>query len=135
MTISFSVRGEPKPKGSMKALMPRGARRPIVTHDNKGTKPWQIEVGWAAAEHAPRKPWEGAVRLKLTFFMPRPKSIPKRVVEHTKKPDLDKLARLVGDALKGIVYADDSQVVSIAAYKVYAVGWTGVEIEATHLGG
>ena len=37
----------------------------------------------------------------------------------TKKPDLDKLLRAVNDALTGRLYADDSQIYSIASTKVY----------------
>jgi hypothetical protein len=39
-----------------------------------------------------------------------------------KKPDLDKLVRSVKDALKNVVWADDSQVTFIRAMKAYAVG-------------
>ena len=38
---------------------------------------------------------------------------------HTKKPDIDKLVRLVLDALTGIAYVDDSQVVLLYAEKSY----------------
>jgi len=38
---------------------------------------------------------------------------------HVGKPDIDKLCRAVLDALTGIAYADDSQVVALDASKVY----------------
>jgi Holliday junction resolvase RusA-like endonuclease len=41
---------------------------------------------------------------------------------------LDKLVRLIGDACKGVVYADDSQVISVHARKEYAAATTGVSI-------
>ncbi len=41
-------------------------------------------------------------------------------MHHTKKPDLDKLARALKDALKGVLYHDDAQVVVLLARKVYA---------------
>ena len=34
------------------------------------------------------------------------------------KPDIDNLAKFVLDSLKGIVYADDSQVVKLVLYKI-----------------
>ena len=59
--------------------------------------------------------------LTVRFYLPRPKSLPKRVTEHTKKPDLDKLLRAVLDACTtGGVWRDDSQVATIHARKVYA---------------
>ena len=61
----------------------------------------------------------GPVLLDLTFVLPRPKSLPKRVSYHLKKPDVDKLARCVLDGLTGVVYRDDSQVVTVSAHKRY----------------
>ncbi len=50
--------------------------------------------------------------------MPRPVSTPKRVTPPAvKKPDLDKLARAILDALTHTVIADDSQVVELYAHK------------------
>jgi Holliday junction resolvase RusA-like endonuclease len=37
----------------------------------------------------------------------------------TKKPDLDNLAKSVLDGLNGVVYLDDSQLVSLHITKVY----------------
>lgn len=119
--ITFRVYGTPAPKGSMKAFMPKGARRPIVTHDNKQTKPWQIEVMWYAREHC-KKPLDGPVAVALIFFVPRPKMSAKKAAAtrySTKKPDCDKLARLVLDALKGYAYVDDAQVAQLTVQKFY----------------
>ena len=37
------------------------------------------------------------------------------------KPDLDNMVKAVGDAMNGIAYSDDSQIVSLKARKVYAL--------------
>lgn len=37
------------------------------------------------------------------------------------RPDLDKLARAVGDALTGVCYRDDAQVVNLCAAKYYVM--------------
>jgi Holliday junction resolvase RusA-like endonuclease len=42
------------------------------------------------------------------------------VLSHTKKPDLDKLLRALKDALKGVIYRDDSQVVRVVTSKDYS---------------
>ena len=39
---------------------------------------------------------------------------------HTKRPDVDKLARALLDPLKGITWVDDSQVCFCTVNKVYA---------------
>ena len=51
------------------------------------------------------------IGLVATFYFEKPKSTPKRVVHKITKPDYDKLARSLSDALSGIVYKDDSQIV------------------------
>jgi Holliday junction resolvase RusA-like endonuclease len=122
--VEFVAYGVPIPKGSMKAFMPKGARRPVVTSDNSQTKPWEEIVRWAAVEAMGKaEPLEGPVELRVTFFLPRPASAPKRVTRPTKKPDLDKLIRAVKDAMKRAgVYRDDAQVVQVEACKVFAAG-------------
>jgi Holliday junction resolvase RusA-like endonuclease len=62
----------------------------------------------------------GAVRVTMAVYLPRPKSLPRKVVAHTKAPDLDKLVRGTADALSKIVFRDDSQVVDLVAMKRYA---------------
>lgn len=62
-----------------------------------------------------------AVGLLVVFVFPRPESLPKRDRDHVRKPDLDNLVKAIKDALKGIVYADDSQVVRQWPVKVYGV--------------
>lgn len=120
MTLSFTVHGVPIPKGSTKAFMRPGMRFPIVTADNTKTKPWANTIKVMAQLHAPEGgPWQGPVSLSVMFTMPRPKSLPKKVQHHVKKPDLDKLLRTVKDALKGVIYHDDSQVTDVVMSKRY----------------
>jgi len=120
MQIEFEVFGVPIPKGSMKSFMRPGMRFPIVTHDNEKSKPWAHTVTTMAQQHAPAGgPWRGPVDLTVWFTMPRPKSLPKKVADHVKKPDLDKLLRNIKDSLKGVIYFDDAQVVHVNARKTY----------------
>lgn len=65
--------------------------------------------------------FEGAVRLAIVFFLPRPKSMPARIKHHLTRPDLSKLVRGVEDALTGILWSDDSRIVDVIARKAYAV--------------
>jgi len=53
----------------------------------------------------------GPVELVVVFYRPRPKSWPKRRRHITTSPDVSKLLRAVEDALSGIVYVDDAQIV------------------------
>ena len=119
--ITFQVFGVPVPKGSMKAFMRPGMRFPVVTHDNLKSKPWADTMRLMAQQHAPvGGPWDGAIELHASFYLPRPKSLPKKVLHHIKKPDLDKLLRNLKDALKGVIYIDDAQVIDVHPKKFYA---------------
>lgn len=121
--ISFVVFCKPEPQGSSKAVMPKGARFPKVTSANGKLYPYRQQVARTAL--AERKcsaiPFghHEPVTLGLRFFFQKPPSVPKKRTCHVVKPDLDKLVRGVKDALTGIIYEDDSQVVSIRATKHY----------------
>ncbi len=61
---------------------------------------------------------DGPVTVALEFVLPRPKSAPKtRTPAATKRPDVDKLARAILDAITGICVADDAQVTHLCAKK------------------
>jgi Holliday junction resolvase RusA-like endonuclease len=122
--LTFTVYGIPIPKGSTKAFFRPGMKFPVVTHDNAKTRPWQESVVSAARDMlAGAPPLEGPIALDVRFFLPRPKSAPRRVVDATKKPDLDKLLRCVKDGLtRAGVYRDDAQVVAVVMSKGFAAG-------------
>ena len=73
-------------------------------------------------------PLETALTVCIYFRMPIPASYSKKkrqdcidgIERHTKKIDLDNATKLVLDSLNGIVYKDDSQIVSLHMTKVYA---------------
>lgn len=59
----------------------------------------------------------GPVMLECRFYLPRPlrfmrKRDPEGPMAHTNKPDLDNLYKSVQDAMAGLLWRDDSQVVS-----------------------
>jgi crossover junction endodeoxyribonuclease RusA len=142
--IAFTVLGPPAPAGSKTAFMSRGANpRPIVTDASKRSRPWKSRVS-AAAQDAMggRPPLEGALYLRLTFGVKRPvkhyRKDGKLGAEGVRKPypssrpDALKLARAVEDALTGIVYTDDAQVVLEAVSKHYSTA-EGVVVEVREL--
>jgi crossover junction endodeoxyribonuclease RusA len=117
--FTFFVPGIPAPKGSTKAFLNKWTGRVIVTADNREPqKAWQSTVSAQASEVVP-SPLAGGVEVKMVFILPRPKSLPKKIKEHLKKPDIDKLARTVLDGLTGIAFADDSEVVGMEVIKRY----------------
>lgn len=121
--IKFTVMGVPQTKGSMRAFMPKGARFPVVTSTNPHGKAWEktVALGAVHARGAGVPVYLGGVELELVFYLPRPQRLAKKATPlHTKRPDLDKYIRCIGDALTGICWEDDGQIVRIVASKTYA---------------
>lgn len=117
--IRFTAYGIPQPKGSTKAFVVKG--KAVTTSDNTKLRPWHEVVAYVAQGYRPRDGLlQGPVVVELLFYLLRPKSVSmKKRPLPTVKPDLDKLTRGVCDALKGTIYGDDSQVVSMKVDKVY----------------
>lgn len=114
----FSVEGAAKPKGSTRAFIPKGWSRAIVTAASPKTKIWEKQVRLKAIQEGfSEQP--GPFRVALQFVLPRPKRL-KENPKHTTRPDVDKLSRCILDALTGVVWLDDAQVVALRASKRYA---------------
>ncbi len=128
-TICFDVPGLPQSQGSLRAFV-RG-NKAILTSTNTKLRAWRADVRTIAADHCP-EPTRGAVTIGLGFDFPRPAShygtgknaeILRRnaPVRHMQTPDLDKCLRASLDALSGIVYHDDKQVVQTIALKRWSL--------------
>lgn len=78
-TIRFIVKGHPKPKGSRTAFRHKYTGKVVTIESSKGCKPWMNTVAIYAQLYAPKTgPWKGEVELNVIFWMPKPKSHPKK---------------------------------------------------------
>ena len=130
--IEFFVPGTPQPGGSKRALHHKHSGQILVLEDNLKTKGWRsVVVDRAFTAMRGRAPLTGPVWLSIIFYMPRLKSHYGTGVNTNKlktsaprvpitKPDGTKLLRSTEDALKGICWRDDSQVVEQHIYRRYA---------------
>jgi Holliday junction resolvase RusA-like endonuclease len=127
--IRFWVAGDPQPGGSKRGFYNAKLGRVIITEDNKRCAPWRAVVS-EAAQQATTAPFDGPLHVRFEFHKVRPKSHfgtgkyagalkPSAPPYPTVKPDTTKLVRAAEDALKGICWRDDSQVVSQRASKRY----------------
>jgi crossover junction endodeoxyribonuclease RusA len=126
-SVSFVVEGLPAPQGS-KICRCRGTK-PNMWNDNEKTlRPWRAKVAEAAEQH--RVSWirQSPLCVRLVFQLPAPKHATNGDWAPT-RPDIDKLARAVLDALTGSVLIDDAQVVDLRIRKRY--GQPGVAITVT----
>ena len=127
--IEFTVLGRPQPAGSKRAFVVKG--RAVVADDNKKSKPWQALVKAAAADAlADGELLVGPLVLEVDFYLARPaghygsgrnagtvkSGAPPYPIT---RPDTTKLVRALEDALTGLVWRDDAQVVSQLCQKWY----------------
>jgi Holliday junction resolvase RusA-like endonuclease len=143
-TCTFWVPGIPRPKGSLAPCPKRGARglrrgkdmyyrvRDLVLlPQSEHLRAWTEAIQWGVLEHKPRHPLKGGFALTAVFYMPRPQEPRDR--HHLTVPDVDKLLRAVLDALTGILWVDDSQVVIVETRKMYAKQKPGLEARIAYL--
>lgn len=121
--ISFVISGEVK--GKQRPRMTRGGHVYTPTQ----TREAEAMIAKLGREAMGARPLlTGPVTLGVIVHTAPPKSVSKAVraamlageMLPTKKPDLDNCAKLIQDALNGIVYVDDSQIVQLWILKEYA---------------
>jgi Holliday junction resolvase RusA-like endonuclease len=146
--LTFVVLGEPMSKGSMTGeLVTYGDGSPVYKNGKplvrvrpeKGRELEKHAQGIAGAALAARSRAglalmrEVSVHVTLRFYTASPAYRygtgrnagllkDNAISRPRKKPDVDKWARQTLDALTGVIYADDGQVVSLLAEKHYAEG-------------
>lgn len=117
--IMFEIHTIPKPQKQTKFSY-KGAYDP--SKDYKEALRWQIKP------HAPKEPFQGPMRVHLTFHLPIPKQTTKTIKKQMingvcvpwKRPDLDNLAYTVTNAMQDIIYQDDSQIIDLVLSKRYS---------------
>ena len=121
--LTVRVGGPPVAKGR-----PRVTRTGIAYTPAK-TRKYETHVRMAAQEAMGQgAPVEGPLHVAVHAYLPVPKSWSKKKtraalngdVKPTSRPDVDNYAKAALDALDGIVWGDDSQVVRLFVCKEYA---------------
>lgn len=157
-TITIFVPGVPAPGGSKTASVIRRKGGAIVTRANgspmvivrdaggKKNASWKEACKVFGCQAYKGPPLDGPLQATVVFAMPRPKHhfrTGKRAGElldtaprwHTAKPDATKLWRSTEDALTGIFWTDDAQIVKQEISKRYmsAGERPGASIQLTRL--
>lgn len=139
--ITFTIFGHPATAGSKRAFIPtrkggemvtrpNGKPMVVITDDNAAGKAWRQDVRSAARDAYDGDLLRGPLAVTLRFYRPRPKShfgsgknslvLKGSAPSHpTTKPDVLKLARAIEDALTGVVWEDDAQIVREVLEKTY----------------
>ena len=124
--VQYSVPGEPRGKGR-----PRFAKRGnfVKTYTDAKTASYEDQIRFYALKAmGDSKVIEGAVRVFVSIRMAVPKSYSAKRREAClngfdkplKKPDWDNVAKSICDAMNGVIYVDDTQIVEAHITKQYA---------------
>jgi Holliday junction resolvase RusA-like endonuclease len=126
MQVTYSVPGEPRGKGR-----PKFARRGnfVKTYTDAKTASYEDQIRFYALQAmGDSKAIQGAVRVFISINMAVPKSYSNKRREAClngldkplKKPDWDNVAKSFCDAMNGVVYGDDTQIIEAHVTKQYA---------------
>jgi crossover junction endodeoxyribonuclease RusA len=111
------IPGKASPQGSKKAFVISG--RAVLVDASEGNKAWRKLVTAKLAQDPDLIRFKGAVNVSLSFFMEQAKSNKTNLM--TQKPDIDKLARSVLDAMTdSFLIEDDARVVYLTVTKRWA---------------
>lgn len=136
--ISFEIPGKPQPKQRARAARTKTG---IRHYTPKQTESYEAKVGWIAQQHlAGSEPSSKPFELRLIIWVKIPDSWPqwkRRAAERgeiaaTTTFDADNVLKSIKDALNGVVYRDDRQVVSGNFDKVFHDTW-GAKVELYEL--
>lgn len=125
MTQTVIIDGHITPKGRPRFFVQNGKVRTYtptdtVTYENWVRMCWHEQGGQRFDDDA-----QLGVVITAAFPIPKSASKAKRMLMEqgkilpTKKPDCDNIAKSILDALNGIAYKDDSQVVNLTVQKIY----------------
>lgn len=112
--IAFFVAGKPRAMQTGSVVTAGGRSFPI-----RRNATWAAVVGLVARQHAPAVLLEGPLVVDLLFHFRPPRTATRR--RHpVVRPDGENLAKGILDALNGVLYHDDSQVVDLLIRKRYS---------------
>ena len=125
MKIKFTVPGQPVAQGRPKFTTIGGHAR---AYDPKKSVDYKKIVAYHAMQHKPKQLLEGELEVEILIFKECLKSFSRKNMELAElgqlrpitKPDADNYAKGPLDAMKGIIWKDDGQIVDLIARKFYS---------------
>lgn len=125
--IEFTVPGEPVAQGRPRFSTRGSFVKAYDPAKSKDYKAYVKLVAMAAMNERSLKPLDGAIAVSIKAFVSVPKSKSKKFRQNalkwlerpTKKPDCDNIAKILLDAMTGIVYEDDKQIIRLVVEKFY----------------
>lgn len=124
--IKFTIPGEPKGKGRPRFTKQGRTYTPDATTSYENLVRVIFMQAYPSYEPIPK---DTPLTARLTAFYDIPKGASKKKalsmkngeIRPTKKPDTDNIAKIVLDALNGLAYHDDAQIVELTVIKTYSL--------------
>ena len=125
--MTIVILGEPVGKARPRVVRNGGVTR-TYTPEKTASYENLVKLEYERQAHGERYPSGTPVSMEITACYGLSKGDSKRkrsdkllgVVRPTKKPDIDNVIKVIADALNGLAYDDDSQIVTAKVIKVYA---------------
>jgi Holliday junction resolvase RusA-like endonuclease len=119
--FEFQIPVKPVAQGSVKAIISRVTRKPMVKYDNEAALKAYRQVVSTIARQArikqrPMFERREPVEVRVAFFFDAPANPSNPFPSNG---DVDKLVRALLDGMTGEVFRDDNQVVRVEATKAY----------------
>jgi len=125
MKATFTIPGEPKPKGRPRSAFNNGKKRiytpePTATYENYVKYTYHNDCGIRFPDDTPLQ-----AIITAEFAIPKATSNKRKQdilngnSYYTKKIDTDNIAKTILDALNGVAYRDDSQITDLIVKKRY----------------
>ena len=127
MTFMVTFKVDANPVGKQRARYAKRGNH-VMAYTPDKTRNYETLIKAAAIEAmGASEPLETPINLYLYIRAPIPKSLSKKRLEAClnglekpiKKPDASNVLKSVEDAMNGVVYKDDSQIINIHVTKVY----------------
>ena len=124
--ITFRVESKPQGKARARTFYDRRSDKMRSVTPTQ-TKSYEDLIRWSYKAAGGKYMGEAIMKVSIQAYYPIPKSFSKKKrndaifekVRPTTKPDCDNVIKIVLDALNGVAYYDDKQVVSVSCDKFY----------------
>lgn len=129
--MKLTILGTPQPKQSARFRSVKiGNKSFVKSYQKKEVLNAEKNIAYDIKQQLPAgfKPISEAIKVKILFVFPPLTSWNKKTenifnsgvtLYKDKKPDIDNLQKLVCDAMQGVVYLNDSQIVDMHCVKIF----------------
>jgi len=128
--MKITINQEPIPKARARTVVRNGK---VMSFTPKATANAESSIRAQIAQNKEFYPAGVPLTIKMWFFISKPPSISKKRTMPVTRPDIDNYCKLVLDACNKYLWADDSQIVSLEAFKRYGTP-PHIELEIAKFG-